>query len=188
MKNNIIEIKKIKNKKKYLDESFSVSRHYKQLVNNPQKKIVPYIRERIYITIGITVYVIAMILIFDNGPIFNSFIIGFMTLTLFVYIRNIVLTYKYISTRSKKESNATLSINEDKIVFTNNNDHITYECLWNNVKYILISKYCISFIPINNEVVGFLISIPIDYKNDCFKLFNEYKKIDLIIETEKRKK
>lgn len=182
MKNDVVEIKDVKYKSKYLDETFYIVNHYKQLVNNPQKKIIPYARERIYIILGISAFIIITLLIFNIGLAFNCFFIGFLFLAIIVYLKDIFLAHKYISSRSKREANAILIIDDEKIVFTNNNDHITYECKWEDIKFILVSKYSISFIPISNENVRFLISVPIDYKNACFELFEKYKKMELVTE------
>lgn len=179
MAKNSIEIKNINNKKAYLEESYFIVRHYNQLISNSTKRIVPYIRERIYITIAIIVYVVSCIFIFNNGPVFNWFIIGLLFLAIVLCLRDIISASKYISKRSKEKSDAVLTINEDKVIFKNNKMHVTYECQWEDIKYILISKNCISFMPRTIDV-GFLISIPIDYKEECIKLLEKYNKQDLI--------
>lgn len=179
MKKNSIEIKHINNKKAYLEEAYSIVFHYNKLIHNPSKKILPYVRERIYITIALIAYFVFCIVIFDNGHIFNWFIMGLMFLAVILLLRDIIIASKYISKRSKETSNSILTIDEDKVILKNNNMHVTYECTWENIKYILISKNCVSFIPINKEV-GFLISIPIDYKDECLKLLEKYNKSNLI--------
>ena len=187
MKNNTIKIKKTKNKKSYLDESYGIIMHYKQLINNPEKKILPYIKERIYLMIAIIIWLILWITLFHVDPIINWFIIGIVLMAIIINLKTVISATNYITERSKEDSDSELIIDDKKVILKNNHNHITYECDWEKIKYILISKNSISFLPINKEV-GFLISIPIDYKEECYKLIEAYNKQNLIRENNNKKR
>ncbi len=185
MKNNGIEIIKVEEKNKYLDEAFSIARHYNSLINNPYKKIIPYVRERIYLTVALTVYVVSMLIIFKEVMLFNCFVAGFFLLAIIFFLKDILAVRKYISTETKRDANSVLIIDKEKVTLDNKNNHITYECLWENIKFILISNYCISFVPISRDTSRFVITIPIDYKKECFNLLEKYNKMDLVINNKK---
>ena len=185
MKNNSIEIIKVEEKNKYLDEAFSIARHYNKLVSNPHTRIIPYVRERIYIILALTVYVVSMLIIFKEGMIFNCFVAGFFLFAVIFFLKDIIAVHKYISNETKRDANSVLTIDKEKVTLDNKNNHITYECLWENIKYILISNYCISFVPISRDMSRFIITIPIDYKEECFRLLEKYNKMDLVINNKK---
>jgi len=181
-----IKIKHINNKKKYLNEMFGISTHYKQLIINPNKKVTSYVNERIYITIAIVAFVIFMIIVKKHGLWFNCFVIGITFMAVLVYLKDIIDTTKYIRKDSKEESDSELSITKDRIIFKNNKLNFTFEEEWDNIEYILITDYCISFLP--KEPHGFLIVISKDYKKDCFELIKKYKKEQLIFDQTKNNK
>lgn len=147
-----------------------------------------YIKERTCLMLDFIIYVILVLIIFNNGPILTGFLIGIALLAVIVCLKDINSVHNYISTKSKKETDTIVVVDESKIVFKNNNEHVAYEFEWDYVKYIIISKYCISVISANEENTSFVISIPIDYKEECLRIFEKYNKMDLIVENKKRKK
>ncbi len=180
-----IQIKKIKDKKKYSNECYAIIKHYNQLLNNPNKKIIGYTTERIYITIAIIVYVITMLIIFKNPLWFNCFIIGFTIMAIIVYLKDIITISKIIKEACREESDSVLSMNSKKITLINKKEKITFDLNLEDLKSILITKYCIAFLP-KNLTKSNIIIIPIDYKSECFNLLEKHNIKDLVFVQNKK--
>lgn len=180
-----IKIKKIKNKKKYLNESYGIFKHYKQLLKNPNKKIKGYITEKIYITIAVIVYVSLMLIIFKNPLWFNCLIIGFTIMAIIVYLKDIIMASKIIKDSCKEESDSVLSMDSKMISLINNKEKVTYYLNIEDLKLILITENCISFLP-KESTKGHIIIIPIDYEEECYKLLEKYNKKNLIFNQKKK--
>lgn len=178
--NNSIEIKNIINKKAYLTEAYSIIMNYKRLLTNPKRKIYPLFISRMFCIFMAIIWCIFAFCI-NNDQTVNFFVAGIMLMVIVICVKDIVIAYNYINRRSKEKSNSTITINKNEVVLQNLNDNITYKCNFDKIKYILITKNCISFLPINKEV-GFLISIPIDFKDECLELLKHYDKIELVID------
>ena len=98
----------------------------------------------------------------------------------FVGLSNIAYSSNKLIKKSVKEKTDSLIIlNNKTIKFTNNNTKISLETTWEDIYLIIITKYCISFLP--NDISKQMITLPIDYKEDILKEIKKYKKEDLII-------
>ena len=169
MKENTIKINKVTDKKKYLDESYSIIAHYRKLINNPKKKIISFLKEQIYIVSALTLYIVLILYWSRLDTKIFSFILGIYFITLVVYIKRYISAYKFISKKGEEETDSFITINKENVIFRNNKTKVTFEFSWEDIKYILLTENCISFLPTTIEKT-FMIVIPIDYKDEFLKL------------------
>ena len=172
-----IEINHCNNKKKFIDEITYISTKYDKLKIYPHQKIGLYTNNLLKIII--TYILVPIFLLLLNHVYTDDFIkIATYSLTGFCIFINIYVIKIYVKIKSKikKELNekvdSIITIDEKKIILKNNNSKITAELEWENIKYILYSKYSITFIPVDNKYV--LIGIPIEYKDELLKAINKY--------------
>ena len=118
-------------------------------------------------------------MIFVTGiSAFDWFILGIAIIVMLLYIIRIISEYKAIKDLVKEETDSTLTINKNKVVLKNNLKGVTVELNWKDIKYILLTSNCITFLSNDN----YSIFIPIDYKKECLELIEKYNKKELICE------
>lgn len=194
-----IKINQIKNKKEYIDEALYVAQFKEKIVNNPNKKIIPLTKD-LKIR-GILIAIITISIALTCFPNFRGMNTNNLTsyiilntiataFTVFALICFIIILIRYkkvnkiIKETSQKDSNSELYIDDKIIRLINHNTGLTIENKWENIDLVLFSKYSISFIDSNR--MNPVISIPINCKEECIKILENYS-IDIPVFEEKER-
>lgn len=106
--------------------------------------------------------------------IFLAFILGLFIYFFIVYlsVKNDIKEYN-----SKPNNNAFLVLNKKGIIFEKENIKTNVD--WDNIKYVLINKYTIAFISINDKVI---VAINKLYLNEIIDGISKYNKMNLVID------
>lgn len=160
----------------YYDEFLYIIYNYKKIHNNKNIKIKTLSSNSyIYLIISLVFAIIFFLFYFSRKTNLNLIIlISFIILTIlsifYIYLvkRNIkVLSNNFVPTKIEFSSKYVKIDNEKK-------SHVLD---WDEIKYILIGKYTISFIPNNNKE---FITTRIDYKDKIISILKKYDKEYLI--------
>ena len=176
------KIRKKRTKEEY-SEYLSSSNYVKKLIKNPKKRIPSFNRKLSeYIILSVILLVVTLIEeFFIKHDRNNYMIIVPLVIVLISLIIIKIMTYMETKTFSELDDYIDCSVNDKKIVFRYKKDSI--ESKWDNIKYIIINKYTICFIP--NVLPGNFVSIPIEYKNKIIKVLKTYNKEELLIDNSK---
>lgn len=158
---NEVRIKLDKKLEKFYDEFLSIIFIYNSKKNkkDPKQRICLYtnkIKFWLFIFGILIIHSIISIIIepTDNtislilSVIFLAFILGLFIYFFIVYlsVKNDIKEYN-----SKPNNNAFLVLNKEGIIFEKENIKTNVD--WDNIKYVLINKYTIAFISINDKVI-----------------------------------
>ena len=183
-----IEIPKINNQKKYYGEIYTINRYIKKIIKNPELKISDIVTLYTKITLILLFICIICLLLFILYK--NKIIITYgITLTLVTFLMMYLTIYKLkieiknIIENNKAIKSNNLKINKNEIIKEINIEKNikTYTISWKELKYIIINKYTIYFIPKN-----ILITAPIattnEIKEELIKSLKEINKENYIID------
>ena len=175
-----IEINHITNKKRYLEEVCDIQVHIAKLLDNPHKRIILYTKE--YYLRMILIMIIGIIVFFltRNWNLKVTYVfMGFVTFAEIIVIINCLKTNKVLNQLSKEDANSLLTINEKTITLENHNTKTSLSIKTEDLKMILITKYCITFI--RKEKREIPIFIPIEYQEEIKKALKKYHLETMII-------
>jgi len=170
-----IEIEE-KGSNNYYDEFLYIINNYKKIQNNKNIKIkklssISYL----YLIISLIILIIYSILYISDKTKMNLIImIIFIILTIFS-IFYIYLVKKNIKTLSNNFVPTKIEISSNYVKIDNAKKNISLN--WDEIKYILIGSYTISFIPNNNKE---FITTRIDYKDKITAALKKYDKEHLL--------
>lgn len=184
---NEVRIKLDKKLEKFYDEFLSIIFIYNSKKNkkDPKQRICLYtnkIKFWLFIFGILIIHSIISIIIepTDNtislilSVIFLAFILGLFIYFFIVYlsVKNDIKEYN-----SKPNNNAFLVLNKEGIIFEKENIKTNVD--WDNIKYVLINKYTIAFISINDKVI---VAINKLYLNEIIDGISKYNKMNLVID------
>jgi len=165
--------------KEYYDEYLYILTKYKKLINNPHIKITKLTNESFRLCLLSIIMTILMFIIFiinTDNKVFLYLGIFFILLIILSVIYYYIITTNINKLRSNKGL-ITIEFNKDKIQYITKDKQL--DILWDDIKYIIINKYTITFIPY--EINKTILSINITYKEELFKILKKLKKEDLIV-------
>ncbi|WP_458454081.1 hypothetical protein [Methanobrevibacter sp.] len=157
--------------KEYYGEVLSVMSNYAKLVKNPNQKIRPLTTQAIILTVISLVFLVIFTILYINE---QSYALYFYVVLIFAvaFILGIIY-YILINRRISKLKNIggdRKLIIEDDFVEMNVGDEKTRLEI-SQIKYVIINKYSISFLPQNNSLK--LIAVSVDYKEEILKAIKD---------------
>lgn len=163
--------------RQYYNEIFYISLKYKKFLKKPNKRVIGIFKDymiRILFCIFFSLYALICYKIF-NSVLFLVFVGYFLFATflnciLALKIKNQI---KYILSSNNKRS---IVIDDKKVEYMDLNK--TYRNKWENIKYILLNKNSIVFLPASKQSA--MIALPITKKKDVLKILKDLNKEDLI--------
>ncbi len=178
-----IKIDKVNNKKEFIDEAYEIINYAKVLNKNTNIKIVGRKKKCIFSIIASLLYLIFTIIfsILYKDTIFYI-CIGVAIFALTINTARLIKHIKILNISNKKETNSILKIDKNEIELENKTNKTKYSINWQDIKYIIITKKSITFLPIieNNNFKNPII-IPIDYENKTIEALKQINKENLII-------
>ena len=173
-----IEIKE-REKNSYYDELLYITSNYKKIFDNPKKKVHPLSLEAIALgLLSISVLIMFIILYKNNSDrvfLFGQYIFTLLTVLSVIYY---FLIRKRISSLKNVKGIITISLEEEFVKFLSKKTR--YKVGWKDIKYVLINKKSICFIPKKSGMI--LISLSTKYKDKVINRVNELDKSKLIID------
>ena len=174
----VIEIKE-RGKDSFYDEFLYVLSNYKAIIKNPNKKA----HRLSYVTIELILVSFVMMIItgiisfsFNENELYKYILYFFYFLFVFS-IFYFILIKKRIKALKNVNDIITLKFEDEYLEYLTSNNN--YQVKWKAIKYIVINKYSICFIPIENNIP--MIGVSIDYQQDTLKAIKEVKQEELII-------
>lgn len=175
-----IEIKDRENRN-YYDELLYITSNYKKIFDNPKKKAHSLSIDALVMGIISFVALILFIILYRNNNSYRLFLFGIYLFILLIVLS--IVYYLLIQRRITKLRNVkgtiTLEIEKEHIDFITKKSK--YKVLWKDIKYVLINKHTICFIPKKSGML--LISLGIRYKEKVISALKDIKKTNLIIDT-----
>ena len=166
--------------KEFYDEVLYVISKYKDIVSNSNIKIHGLRKDAISLgLISLILSIITLLMYFFNKSNKMFMYIGYFFI--FLVILSIVY-YLIINIRINKlrepDDKIIIKFDNKKIYYSRSN--MKYDIGWKDIKYILINKYSISFIPRDKNNI--LLSISTEYKDKVIDAINKYNYSNLVIE------
>ena len=170
-----------KEEKKYYDELYYISYKYSELVKKPNKRVdgmTSYL-----LKYDILLFLTAVLVGISNT---NKDSIGFillgMTILMFInYFYYIIIYNKRIKAMLNKNNNILIKINDNGIDY--NDNYVERKQQWDDIKYIIVNKYTLSFIP--KDIAGLIINVPKKYKKEINESLKKYNKEYLLVDNTK---
>ena len=168
---------------KFYDEVLSITYNYNKILKNPRKKIYPLRLDAIkYGIISLILFIsYSFLAVVDNNFKMNVILMySFLILIILSIIYYIVLT-KRIKDYKNKKGIIKIIINKKEVEYKDVDN--SYRLRWNNIKYIIINKRTISFIPSSRD--NYLIMVNIKYKKEIIDEIKNLGKEELLIDNNK---
>lgn len=177
-----IEVKKINNQYQFYDEVYGIlSMYSKKLYHHPYKKIIPLTKSYLIYVIFCTMMLIYLLFILLT--VTNSHIIliclGIVCMCLIIGIARLIQANKGIKKLVNRNIDTTIAFNKEKISLDNKIIGQKNELRWKDIKWIIIGKYSIGFMPTKESNSQLALFCSIDYKEQVNKAIEKYQHKDL---------
>ena len=169
-----------KGNKSYYYEFFYITSFYKRFINNIKlraKNLMNLYLTTLIMSIVVVVLIVINIAL-DNYDYFDIVILSIFSYFIFAYSIYILRLKRNLNIYMNDRCSNTIEINENGIKKINDRDEILIK--WDNIIYVMISKYSITFLP--KEMPSILLGIPIEYKDKVIKGLEKYNKKDLLLD------
>ena len=177
-----IEVKE--REKSFFDECLYITNFFPRVLRKPNKKVMSATRAFLRTLIGYLIYTIIFIFIgindnFDTLTVIFLVIFLLFGLLCFIYFLNVKKQIKFYMNDDGKSS--FFEINEDGVKVES---YIGTSSLlkWDLVKYIIINKETISFLPDKISVTSVVLFVSTKYKDEVVNAIKKYNKEELIID------
>ena len=174
-----IEVKERGNNEFY-DEFLSVMFNYKKLVNNPYLKIKPLTKSAITLGLISLVMLITFIILFALDSTFKLYL---YFISMFSFLVGLSICY-YLIIKNRinklKSVKGVISINIEKDYIEYLSEAAKYKINFNDIKYIIINKHNIAFLP--KKPGSVLISLNVKYINEVKESLQKFGHLDLLID------
>lgn len=165
--------------REYYEEFLFVVSNYRRYRRKPNTKAQTYSKymRNNYIVIGLCLLILGLYSYISKDRLYLALIlvcIALLCYTIYYHHNTNEMIKAYLNDTSIK----TLEIDKEGVCYTDPTK--SYKLKWENIKYILINKYSISFIPENASMV--VISTDLEYKDQVFKALKEVNKENLVVD------
>lgn len=175
-----IIIKKDETDKKFYDEMLFISSKYKEICKNPHLKTHSmtkiYAVYMIIFLLGLSLLTYLYLKYKNIFELVSLLFFGLMSVVAFFYM---FIGFRYLRSETKSNDDRKLEINKNGVKL-NRGSNFEYKIAWKDVKFVLISRYSIAFIPVNRSFL--IIGVNKVNKNDIIKAIKEEKKSSLVID------
>lgn len=156
---------------KYWDEVMYIQDNYYLLIKRPSLKTHSLLKSYIAYIIILTILGIISIIV---NEVF--FILPLCLILLIIYIYSLVET-KY-KIREYLKQDIVITKIDDTGVEISEKGKMAMKLYWDNIEYIIINKYTISFLP--KSFAHFIITINSKYKEKVYEILKKYHKLDIL--------
>lgn len=169
--------------KAFYDEFLYIAFFVKKFIKNPNSRVH---RMTHYLITNLVLLLAAFLLMLffylKDKDTYVLAVLCFLTFVFLFVLFYLVIMLKRISIYKKKMGEVIFSLNKTGITYKS--EELGIDLKWENIKYALINKYSIVFIPSSTNYL--ITSIDIKYKEDIIKGLKKYKKMDLLIDNSER--
>ena len=165
--------------KEYYDEFLYILYYFRKFLKDPKSKANSFPKTMLTnIILGAAglVFMIVSYLVFKD-TIFMILIIALVFVLVFT-----ILVYL----QGKKRMNEMMSDEQEKIIkideegITYKDADKLYQLSWNKIKYVLINKYSVGFLPSTIDTI--MVSVSNEYLDDILKGLEEANKKELVVD------
>ncbi len=173
-----IEVKE-RGSKSYYDEFLFVVNKYRSLLKKPNvkvSKLTVFLKQYLLlILLSIIIFIASYIFTYD---ILFILFTGMLSILFIFSIYYLILINKRINYLMNETGSKIININKDYVEYSDEDK--SYKVKWENIKYVIINKYSICFMPyLKSEI---LISISTDYKDKILNAIKKYQKEKILID------
>lgn len=165
--------------KEFYDEVLYVISKYKTIINNSNTKIHGLRKDAILLGLISLIFSIINLLIYyrDKAEKFFLYISYFFIFLIILSIIYYIIINNRINKLREPDDKITITFDNKRIAYKRTNTK--YDIKWEDIKYILINKYSINFIPKDKNNI--LLSISTEYQDKVLEAIKKYKYEELII-------
>ena len=168
------------NPKNEYDELLEVIDKARLIIKNPKKKVKLHtkmlIKNIVLCVLCIPLYFALVML--DSNNIFHLILMGVILISIVTLILMLVSTNKKINTYIENARECTLEVLDEKVIFNDKNKKLEFK--WDEIKYIVVNKYSICFIPYT--LPNLVVSVPVSVKEELMKSLIKLNKIEKLID------
>ena len=164
--------------KSYYDEFIYIAYFVKNYIKNPNKRVhrmTHYLMTNIVVVVLTIIFELFFYKIYKDG--FMLFVIGLLTLLLLYLVIYLVMVIKRIGIYKSDNKEVTFALEKDGLLYES--EELNINLKWENIKYVIVGKYSIVFIPFSLKYL--ITSISIEYKDKVVEGLKKYKKEDLLV-------
>ncbi|WP_458406247.1 hypothetical protein [Methanobrevibacter sp.] len=157
--------------KEYYGEVLSVMSNYAKLVKNPNQKIRPLTAQAIILTVISLVFLVIFTILYiqDQSYALYFYVVLIFAVAFILGIIYYILINRRISNLKNISGDRKLIIEDDFVEMNVGDEKTRLEI--SQIKYVIINKYSISFLPQNNSLK--LIAVSVDYKEEILKAIKD---------------
>lgn len=157
--------------KEYYGEVLSVMSNYAKLVKNPNQKIRPLTAQAIILTVFSLVFLVIFTILYiqDQSYALYFYVVLIFAVAFILGIIYYILINRRISKLKNIGGDRKLIIEDDFVEMNVGDEKTRLEI--SQIKYVIINKYSISFLPQNNSLK--LIAVSVDYKEEILKAIKD---------------
>ncbi len=169
----------------FYDEILFVAAYYKKIINNKYKKVTKLSTYMIKnIIISLLLIIVIGFYYYKTMNKLNFFMLGILIAIVLYCIYYLIFIKKRIDAFVNYKGKMTITINDKKIEYKDENN--SFKADWDQIAFILVSKYSICFIPKTRE--NAMITLNSENKDKLISVLEKYNKKDLLVDNSGRYK
>ena len=168
----------------YYDELLYICTFSKKIVNKPTSKVRKLSKyyKNYCIVFAILLFIFYIDVLVTGNDIFDMCMFFSCFLFLCITIKGVFQTKNLLKQYVSMDGDGFFEINDD-VLSIQKSDGSLMSVKWDSVRYIILNKYSIVFVPKDN--VGVLLSISVKYSDEVLKIIDKYNKNELVIDNRK---
>jgi hypothetical protein len=175
--------KKDESDKEFYNELLYVTTKYNRILVNPRMKMRKVTNSFIFTILMCVLSALMLLYIYlKKNNILVLILIVLIVLLLIITILYLLNALHFIKNEVKESGGSTVDITKTGVRLTKGKK-MDFKIGWDDIKYVLINNYSITFIPVKSTFL--MIGVNIVHKDDIIKAIKEVKKDSIIIDNSK---
>lgn len=175
-----IVTKKEENDKEFYNELLYVTTKYSRILVNPHLKMRKVTSSFLFTMLLCILSIVLLLMVYlKHNKVLILVLIILCILLLLMTLMYFIRAKMFIKEQINDSDTSTIDINKSGVRITRGKK-LDYKIDWDNIKYVLINKYSISFVPLKRSYL--MIGANISHKKDIIKAIKEVKKEELVID------
>ena len=163
----------------YYDEFLYICFFIRKFIKNPNKKAYRITEYYIMCLILLLIGFLVMLFFYLKLHELFSFAVMIFEATVFLFeLICLINVIRRIKNYRKKEGTVEIDITEKGLDYKI--ESLSIELEWKNIKYVIINRYTIIFLPVSNSYS--VVALGIEYKDEVIKTLKKYNKKELLID------
>ena len=166
--------------KSLYEEAGFIMAYYNSILKNPRKKVHPILTVlRFMLIYGGVMFVCGLFIALTGfSAIISVALVTAGAIVFILFLKSYLAYKKFIEAAMTNNKHKIYTLSEEKLAYKDPEKEFSTE--WDKIRYIVINKYTVCFLPSNLN--GVLYAIPVCHADEVKEFMNSINKEDIIVD------